>query len=315
MALARTLLADASRGVGAAAPAERRSCCAAPVRRAHWRRRPPRSTYHRVAGGDRPPPRRLAGWGGGALGHDTCPLVVPAVRPSSAARRPRSSSYAVTEGCGRGSGGSPAITAAGSSRSEVVDRVTGCHRPQAGARRQARCAGHHPPSASRCPTARCAHASMLATTPSGGPAITCRGWVADQPAAGGDRGLAPRRRRDGPGALARPAPARPRQQRGAVSEHGRRHLGRPARPRPVGPAQHRARAPHPRHYRPAHRRRASNNPPPRSGQTTVLAVSPLLRRAAGAAETSNAPPDRRLRAVLLDQLAAATPDKGRADLG
>ena len=52
-----------------------------------------------------------------------------------------------------------------------------------------------------------------------------------------------------------------------------------------------------------------------AASTTVLAVSPLLRRAAGAAETSNAPPDRRLRAVLLDQLAAATPDKGPADIG
>jgi len=46
--------------------------------------------------------------------------------------------------------------------------------------------------------------------------------------------------------------------------------------------------------------------------TTVLTVSPLLRellRAAGAAGDADAPSDRRLRAVLLDQLREAAPDK------
>jgi len=46
-------------------------------------------------------------------------------------------------------------------------------------------------------------------------------------------------------------------------------------------------------------------------RTTVLAVNPLLRellRAAGAVGDADAPPDRRLRAVLLDQLREAAPD-------
>lgn len=46
-------------------------------------------------------------------------------------------------------------------------------------------------------------------------------------------------------------------------------------------------------------------------RTTVLAVSPLLRellRTAGAAGNTDAPSDRRLRAVLLDQLREAVPD-------
>ncbi len=194
------------------------------------------------------------------------------------------------------------------SRSEVVDRVTGCHRPQARARVTTR-----PPLLAVLPLA-------VLTPPCSPPhhgaaPDNVPGCVADQPAAGGDRGTAPRRRRDGPGALARPAPARSRQKRGAVSRtddctwvvppdrvlwipastahahraHGTTDLltvAEPATTRPLAAAS-----------------------------TTVLAVSPLLRRAAGAAGTSNAPPDRRLRAVLLDQLAAATPDKGPADIG
>jgi AraC-like DNA-binding protein len=48
-----------------------------------------------------------------------------------------------------------------------------------------------------------------------------------------------------------------------------------------------------------------------ANRTTVLAVDPLLRellRAAGAAGNADAPSDRRLRAVLLDQLREAAPD-------